>query len=78
MRVCKNFDIIGENLMYKGSRLVIKSAEDTQQIISDIHQGTGNNCKAKSMASHRGRDTTYQEFQKDFFDTTCLEILVNL
>lgn len=53
--------------MYKGNRLVIKSKEERQQIISDVHQGIGDNCKAKAMASHRGRDSTYQKCSERFF-----------
>ena len=53
--------------MYKGNRLVIKSKEERQQIISDVHQGIGDNCKAKVMASHRGRDSMYQKCSERFF-----------
>ena len=66
-RACKNFAIIGENLMYKSSRLVIKPAEERQQIIRDIHGGIGDDSKSKAMASHRGRDTTYQKISERFF-----------
>ena len=66
-RACKNFAIIGENFMYKGSRIVVKLEEERQQIITDIHQGIGDNCKAKAMASHRGRDSTYQKCSERFF-----------
>ena len=38
-----------------------------QQIISDVHQGIGDNCKAKAMASHRGQDSTYQKCSERFF-----------
>ena len=53
--------------MYKGNKLVIKSKEGRQQIISDVHQGIGDNCKAKAMASHWGRDSTYQKCSEIFF-----------
>ena len=66
-RACQHFSIIGENQMYKGNRVVIKSKEERQQIISDVHQGIGNNCKVKAMASHRGRDSTYQKCSERFF-----------
>ena len=57
--------------MYKGNRLVIKSKEERQQIISDVHQGISDNCKAKAMASHRGPDSTYQKCSESFFGTIC-------
>ena len=47
--------------MYKGNRIVIKLKEERQQVISDVYQRIGDNCKAKAMASHRGRDSTYQK-----------------
>ena len=53
--------------MYKKSRLVIKSKDEQRQIIDDIHKGLGENPKAKAMASHRGRDTTYQKVSERFF-----------
>ena len=53
--------------MYKNNRLVIKLEKQRQQIIRDVHQGIGDNCKAKAMASHRGRDTTYQKCSERFF-----------
>ena len=66
-RTSKNFTFVGENLMYKGTRLVIKSSQEKQQIIKDIHEGIGDHSKAKAMASHRGRDTTYQKISERFF-----------
>jgi len=66
-RACNKFSIIGDNLMYKNNRLVIKSKKERQQIISDIHQGIGENSKAIAMASHRGRDSTYQKCSERFF-----------
>ena len=53
--------------MYKGKRLVIKSKEERQQIISDVHQAIRGNCKAKAMTSRRGRDSTYQKCSEIFF-----------
>ena len=66
-RACKNFSIANGQLMYKKSRLVIKSKDEQRQIIDDIHKGLGENPKAKAMASHRGRDTTYQKVSERFF-----------
>lgn len=59
--------------MYKDFRLVIKSADERQQIISDINQGTGDSCKAKAKASHPERDTTYQKRPEIFFWHNMLE-----
>ena len=53
--------------MYKGNWLVIKSKEERQQIISDVHQGIGDNCKAKAMASHRGRDSYVSKMFREIF-----------
>ena len=50
--------------MYKGKRIIIKSKKESQQIIHDIHEGIGDSCKSKMMASHRGRDSTYQKCAK--------------
>ena len=63
--------------MYKGKRLVIKSKEERQQIISDVDQGIVDNCKAKAMESHRGRDSTYQKCSERFFWHNML-LLVNM
>ena len=66
-RAYKNFTITNGQLMYKKSRLVIKSKDEQRQIIDDIHKGLGENPKAKAMSSHRGRDTTYQKVSERFF-----------
>ena len=47
--------------------LVIKSSKEIQLIIKDIHEGIGDDSKAKAMASHRGHDTTYQKIAERFF-----------
>ena len=66
-RASKKFTIVGENLMYKSTRLVIKYSKEIQLIIKDIHEGIGDDSKANAMASHRGRDTTYQKIAERFF-----------
>ena len=53
--------------MYRGTRLVIKSSEERLQIIKDVHEGIGDDSRARAMASHRGRDTTYQKIMQRFF-----------
>jgi hypothetical protein len=48
-------------------RIVISSTERQKQIIQDIHAGLGENPKAKAMASHRGRESTYQKISERFY-----------
>ena len=66
-RACENYSLIGDKLMYKQNRLVITSKEERRKIIADLHTGLGNSSKAKVMASHRGRDSTYQKCSERFF-----------
>ena len=58
-RACKKFSIINGQLMYMEKRLVIRSPEEKHKIIHDIHEGLGEDPKAKALASHRERDSTY-------------------
>ena len=53
--------------MYKEKRLVITSKERQQCIIHDVHEGLGSDPKARAMAAHRGRETTYQKIAERFF-----------
>ena len=53
--------------MYKKKRLVIISREEQSNTICDIHEGLGDNSRAIVMASHRGRDSTYQKCSERFF-----------
>ena len=53
--------------MYKEKRLVITSKERQQCIIHDVHEGLGSDPKARAMAVHRGRETTYQKIAERFW-----------
>ena len=66
-RQCRNFNIVDGQLMYKEKRLVITSKERQQCIIHDVHEGLGSVPKARAMAAHRGRETTYQKIAERFF-----------
>ena len=63
-RAAKKFSIIGDNLMYNENRLVIKSSDERLRIIKEVHEGLGDNEKARAMASHRGRDTNYEKIKQ--------------
>ena len=58
---------MGNKLMYNNTRLVVSSVEEQQDIIRDIHNGIGESKMAQAMASHRGRDSTYQKCVQRFF-----------
>ena len=54
--------------MYQGTQLVIKSSEERLQIIKDLHEGIGDDSRARAMASHRGRDTmTFMLMRQIFY-----------
>ena len=63
--------------MYRGARLVIKSSEERLQIIKDVHEGIGDDSRARAMASHRGRDTTYQKIMQRFFWFNIMDVVAN-
>ena len=63
---CRKFSCSNGHLYYKGTRQVVFSTERQQNIIHDIHAGLGGDCRAKSMASHWGRETTYQMVSERF------------
>ena len=63
--------------MYNGNRLVIKSSDERLRIIKEVHEGMGENEKARAMASHRGRDTTYQKIMQRFFWFNIIDDVAN-
>ena len=76
-RASKRFSFVGAKFMYNGNRLVIKSQDERIKIIKDIHEGLGDDDKARAMASHRGRDTTYQKIMKRFFWFNIIDDVAN-
>ena len=63
-RVCRKFSIVNGQFLYNSKRVVISSKERQRQIVQDIHAGLGENPKAKAMALHRGRESTYQKISE--------------
>ena len=66
-RACRKFSIVNGQYLYNSKRVVISSKERQRQIIQDIHADLGENPKAKAMASHRGRESTYQKISERFY-----------
>ena len=66
-RTCRNFSLKNGELFYKDSRKVIFEAKQQSEIIQDIHEGIGENSRSKAMASHRGRESTYEKVSERFF-----------
>ena len=48
-------------------RLVIKDRERQMEFIRDLHRGIGDSVQSKGMASHRGKNTTYDKIEGRFF-----------
>ena len=66
-RACRKSWYSNAHLYYKVTRQVVFSTERQQNIIHDILAGLGDDCRAKSMVSHRGRETTYQKVSERYF-----------
>ena len=60
-KACTNFSIVNGDLMYKEKRRVVFERERRTAIIHDVHEGIGDNSMAKTLAAHRGRESTYQK-----------------
>ena len=52
--------------MCKGTRRVVYEEEIRKLIIHDVQVGIGDNPKAKALAAHRGRESTYQKISERF------------
>ena len=66
-KTCKNFSIVNGDLMYKEKRRVVFEVERRTAIIHDVHEGIGDNLMVKTLAAHRGRESTYQKISERFF-----------
>ena len=65
-RATKRYEVKDGHLFYK-KRLVIKDKERQMEIIRDVHRGIGDSEHSKAMASHRGKNTTYDKIAQRFF-----------
>ena len=65
-RAIKCYEVKDGHLFYK-KRLVIKKKESQMEIIRDVHRGIGDSEHSKAMASHRGKNTTYDKIAQRFF-----------
>ena len=50
-----------------GKRLVVKERNRQIEVISDIHKGIGESEHSKAMASHKGKNSTYEKVAQRFF-----------
>ena len=66
-KACKHFTLENGQMLYKRKRLVISSREEQLCIIKDVHAGLGEDPHSKALASHRGRDSTYEKIAARFF-----------
>ena len=66
-RASKKFSILNGIFTYKGARMVIIEKVNQQQIISDVHQGLGEELKATALAAHFGRIATYDKIIERFY-----------
>ena len=65
-RVTKRCEVKDGHLFYK-KRLVIKDKECQMELIRDVHRSIGDSENSKAMASHRGKNTTYDKIAQRFF-----------
>ena len=54
---CKNFKIVDGHLTYKGKWRVIFENDGERITIDDVHEGLGDDLKAKVLATYRGHET---------------------
>ena len=62
----KRYKVKDGHLFYK-KRLIIKDKEHQMEIIRDVHRGIGDSEHSKVMASHRGKNITYDKIAQRFF-----------
>ena len=65
-RATKNFSL-QNGIFCKDGRMVITETGAQRQIISDLHQGIGEDIKAVALAAHYGRSSTYQKVIDRFY-----------
>ena len=65
-RVTRKSSFRDGHLFYK-KHIVIKDRNRQMEIIRDVHSGIGNSEHSKAMASHRGKNSTYEKIAQRFF-----------
>ena len=65
-RATKRYEVKDGHLFYN-ERLVIKEKESQMGIIRDVHRGNGESEHSKAMASHIGKNTTYDKIPQRLF-----------
>ena len=65
-RATKRYEVKDGHLFYK-KRLVIKDKERQMEMIRDVHRGIGDSEHSRTMASHKGKNTTYDKIAQIFF-----------
>ena len=71
-RATKHYEVKDGYLFYK-KKLVIKGNERQMEIIRDVHEGIGDSEHSKAMASHRGKNSTYDKIAQIFFNTSTIQ-----
>ena len=66
LRATRKYSFRDGHLFYK-KRIVIKGRNRHMEIIRDVHSGIGNSERSKAMASHRGKNSTYEKISQRFF-----------
>ena len=65
-RATKRYSFRDGHLFYE-QRIVIKDRNRQIEIIRDVHSGIGNSKHSQAMASHRGKNSTYEKIAQRFF-----------
>ena len=65
-RATRKYSFKDGHLFYK-KHIVIKDKNLQMEIIRDVHSGIGNSEHPKAMASHRGKNLTYEKIARRFF-----------
>ena len=65
-RATKFYEVKDGHLFYK-KRMVIKDKERQMEIIRHVHRGIGDSEHSKAIASHRGKNTAYDNIARRFF-----------
>ena len=75
-RAAKKFNVVN-GLFCKDDRIVIIEENVQLDIIRDVHQGLGDDVRAKALSGHSGRIATYEKIVKRFYWYTIYEDVDN-
>ena len=75
-RACKKFKIVN-GLFMRDDRIVITDKNRQMDIIRSVHNGLGENVKAKAMSSHPGRTSTHEKIKARFYWYTMYDDVAN-